>query len=456
MFVLRNSWAALGRHKVRAVLMCLVALLVTVGSIYGCTVIHQKDYAEHQGYDALTPAAVIRPTPATLKDRSASDSAWTKHYLSWEDYNKIYQATASKDSQIGYTIAESVPVRQSDSVKAITTADADTNENKTGGNLTLQSFYTDQAMDANEYGTIKVVEGKDLNFESNGETSVLVSRELANKNGLKVGSEITLGNPQKASETFKVKVSGIYEYTDAAPTGFGADAKAAKDNRDNVLYCTYFTFATNGLDTTDGKGWGIPDLNIVFTTPNPAGYDTFVKELRKAKVVPDGYLISSPTIIKYEKSIAPLVASSRNMLIMLVLVWSIGGLLLLIMVLMGSCPRRDEIGNALLLGVTKARLGWQFMLEVFYPLLIGWGLGLIIGGTTAHSACSALASYSMRTNGAVMWKVVWIGLGFTLLMAIIAMLRVAFFNTNELFVSPFERDPLEHEHRHEFTAESEH
>lgn len=456
MFVLKNSWAALGRHKLRAILMTIVALLVTVWSIYGCTILHQKHYADTAGYDGLAPAAVIRPTDATLKERTADNADWTKHYLSWSDYNTIYQTVASADSNIGYTIAESVPVRQSDSLKAVTTdATTQTDQNKTGGDFTLQSFYTAQALDANTYGSYRVVQGEDLTFENSQDTTVLISRALANKNGLKVGDEITLGNPTDAKTTFKLKVAGIYEYTDAAPAGYGNDAKAPKDNRDNVLYCTYYTFATNNLDTTDGKGWSIPDLNIVFTMKNPAEYEQFVAAIKKAKVIPEGFTVTSPTITNYRHSLQPLNTAASNMQLMTILLWSIGGALLLIMVLLGCCPRRNEIGNTLLVGVTKGRLGWQFMLEVFYPLLIGWGIGLIVGGTTVHPVATAIANgYAISADAGVMWRVVWIGLAFTLVMALIALLRVACFKTNELFVSPYERDPLEHEHHNEFQANS--
>ncbi|NEG70498.1 ABC transporter permease [Bifidobacterium choloepi] len=445
MFVLKNSWAALGRRKWRTALLFVIALLVTMWSIYGTCAIATDDEANTTGYDSLAPVAVIRPTEAKMADRSGDDSSWTKNYLSWDDYNSIYNAASSSTSETpGYSIAESVPVRESDSVKAITNSStSDASEDKTGGNLTLQSFYTADAVAANEYGTYKVVSGNNLDYTSTSSTSVLVSQALADKNGIKVGDEITVGNPTDAKTTYKLTVAGIYEYTDDATSADGSDAKFAKDNRDNVLYTTYYTFATDGLDITDGSGWSIPDLNIVFTLSSPSDYDKFVAALEKAKVIPDGFAVSTPTIPAYEASLTGINRLASAMRLTIILLYSIGGALMLALVLWGALPRREEIGNAIAVGVSKARLGWQFMLEVFYPMLLGLGVGLLAGGLSVHDADTAMAGgYTVWNSSPIMWKTVWIGLGFTIVLAIIAMLRVAFFNANELFVTPFQPDPL--------------
>ena len=43
-------------------------------------------------------------------------------------------------------------------------------------------------MNANEYGTFKVVEGNKLNYQDVTARDALISQELAKKNNLKVGS----------------------------------------------------------------------------------------------------------------------------------------------------------------------------------------------------------------------------------------------------------------------------
>ena len=128
----------------------------------------------------------------------------------------------------------------------------DTSEDKTGGNLTLQAFYTLDAAKINDYGYYKVVKGKHLSYKTQSD-GVLISQALADKNNLKVGDKVTVGNPSKASDTYTFTVRGIYEYDSDVPEGNGSDAKYAKDNRENVIYTTYINFAKNGLDTTEAR-----------------------------------------------------------------------------------------------------------------------------------------------------------------------------------------------------------
>ena len=116
----------------------------------------------------------------------------------------------------------------------------------------MQAFYTNDAAKINDYGTFKVVKGKQLNYKTAND-GVLVSQAVAKKNNLKVGDKVTGGNPTKASETYKFTVRGIYEYTGEAPAGYGSDAKYAKDNRENVVYTSYINFAQSGLDVAGTK-----------------------------------------------------------------------------------------------------------------------------------------------------------------------------------------------------------
>lgn len=72
----------------------------------------------------------------------------------------------------------------------------------------------------------------------------------------------------------------------------GADAQFAKDNRNNVIYTSYYDFAASGLDTTEGTGWAVPDINIVFTLANPQAYEQFKSALKPD--LPEGFAVSSP------------------------------------------------------------------------------------------------------------------------------------------------------------------
>lgn len=197
-----------------------------------------------------------------------------------------------------------MPVRQSGDVKAIAGTD-DQSADKTGGEMLYRSFSSLEAAHENELGRYKIVKGKQLIHSSQSKTGVLISQAFAKKNGLDVGDKFTVAFPNDAKKTIEQTVRGIYEYTEPAAAGQGSDAKLAKDNRDNVIYTAYYTFAMDGLYAADGKGWLIPDLNISFLLDSMSTYRKFEKVIKKAKL-PANHELTSPTLIEHEKQIAPL------------------------------------------------------------------------------------------------------------------------------------------------------
>lgn len=437
MFVAKNAWAELRRHPWRTALMVIVSLLVTMWSVFGAAVMHEYHAAHGEGYEALKPQAVVRMTDTALSDRSGDDADWTKRYITWEEYNVLGAAAQAKHVQFDYSVVASVPVRSTGSFKAITTsATSGASQNETGGDFTLTSFYNEAAVDANEYGTFKVVEGNKLNYQDVTARDALVSQELAKKNNLKVGSTITVGNPANAKTTYTFTVGGIYTYTDTPQGVQGADAQFAKDNRNNVIYTSYYDFAASGLDTTEGTGWAVPDINIVFTLANPQAYEQFKSALKPD--LPEGFAVSSPTIDAYNHSLEPLDKLAGTTKIMLICLWSVGGALALLLTLLEACPRREEIGYGLAVGVTKSRMAWQFMVEILLQTVLGVALGLLIGGWTANPLATQLAQgHTIAMHGGVLWNVAWIALLACLLLAIIAGVRVALFRTAQLMHSPY-------------------
>lgn len=437
MFVAKNAWAELRRHPWRTALMVIVSLLVTMWSVFGAAVMHEYHAAHGEGYGALKPQAVVRMTDTALSDRSGDDADWTKHYITWEEYNVLGAAAQAKHVQFDYSVVASVPVRSTGSFKAITTsATSGASQNETGGDFTLTSFYNEAAVDANEYGTFKVVEGNKLNYQDVTARDTLVSQELAKKNNLKVGSTITVGNPANAKTTYTFTVGGIYTYTDTPQGVQGADAQFAKDNRNNVIYTSYYDFAASGLDTTEGTGWAVPDINIVFTLANPQAYEQFKSALKPD--LPEGFAVSSPTIDAYNHSLELLDQLANTTKVMLICLWSVGGALALLLTLLEACPRREEIGYGLAVGITKSRMAWQFMVEILLQTVLGVALGLLIGGWTANPLATQLAQgHTIAMHGGVLWNVAWIALLACLLLAIIAGVRVALFRTAQLTRSPY-------------------
>ncbi|WP_240542045.1 ABC transporter permease [Bifidobacterium sp. CP2] len=440
MFVLTNAWRAVTRRWVTSALTVVVALLVSFGSIVSLSVLQEHSDAHGTDYNAQTPNAVIRPTAATKADMKGDDASITSKYLTIENYGTYATAAQTQGVSFTYTLAQSVPVRQSSSIKAIP-GSADESADKTGGEFTLLSMYTGQAKKANEYGNYTVVEGKKLNgFQDTTSQSALISKSVAEKNNLKPGDKFKVGDPSDSSKTYEFTVRGIYEYDDDSDGGNGTYSKAlpklAKDNRENVIYTTYAAVYGKGLDPQDVKdgSWSKPDLNVIFQFTDVATYNKFVKLAKKAKL-PKGYELTSPILESYEASVAPLdslAAKVRPALWVL----AIGGCvaLLALAVARSWFGRTEEIGMALVSGVTKPRLGWQFMVESFILTVIPVAVGLLAGGFGAKAIGSALASgHATPVTSSIVWTMVWDGLALIVVLAVVAMLRPATFRNAALF-----------------------
>lgn len=437
MFVLKNAWSALMHHLWRTLSIVIVAALIASASLFGFAVRQANTAAHGTAYASQQVSAVIRPSAATMAKRNGADPAWTKNYLSWNDYTTYATAAQTAQLQFTYSFTESLPVRQSASFTAIP-GSAKPDPKATGGELTLRSFYTKDAAAANDLGTYKIVAGKQLDYAGQDKTGVLVSQQVAARNKLKVGSELKVGDPSDAAKSYAFKVRGIYSYTGDAPKGYGSDAKLAKDNRENVLYSSYYAFGSNGFESSTAKNWSVPDLNIMFQVSGVSDYNKFVKIVKAAKL-PSTHTVSSPSLEAYNRKIAPLGSLNTKTDLLLYIAWIAGAVLLLALVGLAMRKRRDEISTALIVGVTKPRIGWQLMLEALLPTLLGLAIGMLAGGFgtkplgTALLKGSDLGAGTINLNAGIIWKVLGLGLCACLALGIIASLRALLLRTGNLF-----------------------
>lgn len=431
MFVLTNAWHALGRHRAYSILTVILALIMSFGAITSSAVLAKQTAAHGTEYQAQKPTAVIRPGAKLQSQMKGDDAkATTEHYLTFTDYSPIAVAAQSKSLSFTYSFAETVPVRQSDSLKAIA-GTADESADNTGGELLLRSFYDAKALKNNDLGEITLVKGKKLKYTDTKFTGALISKALADKNKLTVGSTFTVANPTDASKKYTYTVQGIYKYANPATA---KSYTLAKQNPDNVIYTAYATAYTNGLDPEKSpKGtWAMPDLDITFLLSSPADYQTFAKLAKKS--MPKGYELSSPSLDAYNKKLEPLDSTASWMRIAQIVLLAVGGVLLVIITIMRTwIVRRDEIGMGLITGVTKPRLAWQFIVETLMLTVVPIALGLLIGGFAAQPIGKALCGFATPMSTAIVSSAIRNSLGGIAILAVMALFGPVVFRTANLF-----------------------
>ncbi|SPU26951.1 efflux ABC transporter permease [Bifidobacterium bifidum] len=74
MFVLSNAWRALMRSKGRTTLTAFITLAVTFGTVAGLAIVQENTTAHTTTYNSQKANMAIRPSAATWKKVSATDS----------------------------------------------------------------------------------------------------------------------------------------------------------------------------------------------------------------------------------------------------------------------------------------------------------------------------------------------------------------------------------------------
>lgn len=300
MFVLSNAWRALTRSKGRTALTAFITLAVTFGTVAGLAIIQEDTNAHTTAYDQQKATLAIRPTAATWKKVSATDSASTKHYMTWTSYTEYATLVQSATNSLNFTVTETVPARVSGDLKALDGGSlGSASDDETGGQLIWRAFWTKDSAKASDLGTFEIVDGKDLSYNNQSSnpntTGALVSEAFASANNLKVGDTLEVAAASDAKTTAKLKVRGIYKYTSESAV---ANPVTAARNRENAIFTNYQTFAKAGLDpqSTDKtvSGWAVPDLDVVFDAGDSATYKSLVSTLKKSKLPAKGYEFSSP------------------------------------------------------------------------------------------------------------------------------------------------------------------
>ncbi|NMM93342.1 ABC transporter permease [Bifidobacterium oedipodis] len=445
MFVLSNAWRALTRFKGRTALTAVITLAIAFGTVAGLSIVQEDNTAHGDTYESQQATMAIRPSAATWKKVSPTDSSTTKNYMTWATYTEYATVMQTAGISLDFMVTETVPARVSGDLKALEGGSlGSASDDETGGELLWRAFWTKDSAKTNDLGTYKIVDGKALNYDTSSDvdtTGALVSKAFADANGLKVGDKFKVATASDASKTVELEVRGIYEYTSEANA---LNPVAAARNRENTIYTNYPAFSNAGLDpqssdtSAKAEGWDLPDLDVVFNLTSPSVYDQVVSTLKKSKLPAKGYTISSPSLDAYNESLEPLdtLASRAKTGVIVLLV--AGGALLIALVMVGvwTSKRDDEIGMALACGVTRGRLGWQFMLETFFVVVPCYAIGVVGGAFAAKPLGQALSGgHATPVTSDLVWKMVWWGLGAIIVLAILAALRTIWFGVPKMFAA---------------------
>ncbi|MBI0146244.1 MULTISPECIES: FtsX-like permease family protein [Bifidobacterium] len=408
MFVLKNAWFTIRRHAARSLVMVLACLVVAALATAAATVLQADTKARTTDYESQQVDAVISPRKGT----KASP-------LGWNEYSKYAQRLQMDGMQYKAYFHE--------------TADINPEGLTQSGTYSLVGVSDKQAEPTLPHGPFVLDQGKGLDYASqntSGTQTVLISKQMAQANKLKVGDTLTIKDPRQQDQQVKLTVSGIYHYR-----------KAADQAANRAIYTAYPTFAMLGLDTASKPGDPGHELLVAFVLDSPSTYQKFIKELRKDGLKASQYDIDSPSLKDYQRRMEPVHQAADQARTVIILVCLLGGLILLGCLFLMLHGRTNEIGMAITIGVHKARLGWQFALETLLLTLPGLALGLALGTAISRPLGRSLfhlGSLASMPHAGLIWKIILIGLAVCLVLALAAAARVAAFRTAQLYTNDLE------------------
>uniref|UniRef100_A0ABS3ISQ5 FtsX-like permease family protein n=1 Tax=Bifidobacterium asteroides TaxID=1684 RepID=A0ABS3ISQ5_9BIFI len=408
MFVLKNAWFTIRRHAARSLVMVLVCLVVAASATTAATVLQADTRARTTDYESQQVDAVISPRKGT----KASP-------LGWNEYSKYAQRLQMDGMQYKAYFHE--------------TADINPEGLTQSGTYSLVGVSDKQAEPTLPHGPFVLDQGKGLDYASqntSGTQTVLISKQMAQVNKLKVGDTLTIKDPRQQDQQVKLTVSGIYHYR-----------KAADQAANRAIYTAYPTFAMLGLDTASKPGDPGHELLVAFVLDSPSTYQKFIKELRKDGLKASQYDIDSPSLKDYQRRMEPVHQAADQARTVIILVCLLGGLILLGCLFLMLHGRANEIGMAITIGVHKARLGWQFALETLLLTLPGLALGLALGTAISRPLGRSLfhlGSLTSMPHAGLIWKIILIGLAVCLVLALAAAARVVAFRTAQLYTNDLE------------------
>lgn len=217
-------------------------------------------------------------------------------------------------------------------------------------------------------GAYKLIEGEHL--EENDKSKILIHKDLAEKNNLKIGDKIKIksnlfdaDNEKGANETLEVEIKGIFDGHNKS------SVTSAQELYENTLITDLDTAAKVYGNTEDTAVY----QDATFFVKGDKNLDQVIKNIKKLDINWKQYnLIKSSTNYPALKQSISGIYSIANKLFAASLIFA--GITVSLLLLLWMNARKKEIAIFLSLGISKLKIFGQFVVELVFisiPAYIG-------------------------------------------------------------------------------------
>lgn len=242
-------------------------------------------------------------------------------------------------------------------------------------------------------GALKLVEGRNLANEDSG--AAVISKSLADLNGLNIGDEIELSinqwlaedYPGSVSDTAKLKIIGFFEVVEETED-------AGVQPPCNLLANLVLIDPQTSIEFYQNEGYDEAD----FYAEDPAEIDSIVDSIKDdSSIDTEGFYINK-NYSDYLNVSEPLESMSTLTETMLLVLLASGVMILCLILTMYMKGRIYENGVMLSFGIGKSKIILQHVVECMVIALFAFAIASFVSRFTAQKVCDVMLNESIMKS----------------------------------------------------------
>ncbi|MDO4871059.1 MAG: ABC transporter permease [Candidatus Saccharibacteria bacterium] len=359
----KNAFAYVTRKSLKSIVILLVILAMSTLSLVGLAIKDATDKASDETFGNINNSFSMeinrRVNPGTPRGGGNIKGQDIKKIADSESINGYIKRIISVANLDGHQIVKAPGVEAHQSPERIRNF-------KTAVMLTGVNDSSKETKFVS--GAFKLAEGKHL--ESQDKHKILMHKDLAAKNGLKVGDKLKLksnlfdaDNEKGANETVEVEIKGLFDGHNKG--GVSAD----QELYENTLVTDIHTAAKVYGNTEETAVY----QDATFFVKGNKNLDQVMQELKKLNINWQQYSLikSASNYPALQKSVAEVYSIANNLFIGSII---FAGLVVALLLFLWINARKKEIAILLSLGFSNVKIFGQFAIELAFialPAFVG-------------------------------------------------------------------------------------
>lgn len=413
MSFLKRALLAVTRRKGKSVIMFVIFIAIANMVIAGLAIEHATGYASVAARQKLGGQLTLRYDMQSAMQKARASGEQRPNIQSEPVTEDMAKTIASNKDIQNYNyivnsngIAEGFEAVVTDSNQQNSSTNTKNNNGQMrggpeqGSNFTMPDVsvtgvLSTELLDGFKNGQDKMVDGRQITSADADNKVVMIEKNLAEQNSLKVGDTIQV-KATRSDTTIKYTIVGIYQ---AASTSSSSEGSGMRDfsfsqpyNRIYVDYKSAIPLKTVSTDTGVTTG-GIDQ--VVFNVTDPKNIDK-VEADAKAMNIDWSKFILDANDAAYKQMMEPInnVASFAMTAVYIV---GIAGAIILALILMLSIKERMyETGVLLSMGEGKMKVIAQYVTEALLVAVLAFGLSMFSGRVIAQNVGNALLDREVK------------------------------------------------------------